>query len=194
MNYLIIFTTQKTNNLIILMMKKLAVVLMMGAFALASSCSKEKKITKSLWKGEGTWRVSSSSYAYYSMGTYNTSTGKYEDSVVVASGNHNGSTFVFEKFDGKANEGKGTFTTSDTTINFTYFVSKNTFGTGSSNADFILTIENDAPSGGVSMQEFYDIMSHDKKKMSLKQVNNSGWSTTPYSVIHSYVTIEMDKQ
>lgn len=35
-------------------MKKLTVVLMMAALALATSCSKEKKITKSLWKGEGT--------------------------------------------------------------------------------------------------------------------------------------------
>lgn len=168
---------------------------MMAALALATSCSKEKKITKSLWKGEGTWKVSTSSYAYYSMGTYNTSTSSYEDSLTVSSGNFNGSTFVFEKFDKSANEGKGTFTTADTTINFTYFVSEQVdFETGKPNGEYVLTIENDAPSGGVSQQEFYDIVSYDKTKMSLKQVNNTGWSTTPYEITHSYITIEMDKQ
>jgi len=174
-------------------MKKLTLVVMVAALALASSCSKEKKITKSLWKGEGTWTVKTSSYGYYSMGTYNTSTSSYEDSLTVASGNYNNATFVFEKFDNADNEGKGTFTTPDTTIMFTYFVSEKTDLSGKTSGDYQLTMENDAPVGGVAEQEFYDIVSYDKTKMSLKRISNSGWSTTPYEVTHSYITIEMEK-
>lgn len=174
-------------------MKKLTLVLMVTALAVAS-CSKVNKITKSLWKPEGVWNVTNSSYAFYSMGTYNTSTNSYEDSLTVASGNYNGSTFTFEKFDKGANEGAGTFTTTDTTINFTYFVSEDIdFNTGKPNGEFVLTIENEAPAGSTSKQEFYDIVSHEKTKMSLKQVNNSGWSTTPYEMTHSYITIDMSK-
>jgi len=176
-------------------MKKSTLVLMVMILAIASSCSKEKKITKSLWKGEGTWNVTTSSYAFYSMGTYNTSTSSYEDSLTVASGNYNGSTFVFEKFDKKEYEGKGTFTTTDTTINFTYFVSEDIdFNSGKPNGEYVLTIENDVPSGVESKQDFYDIVSHDKTKMSLKRVSNTGWSTTPYAIMHSYITIEMEKK
>lgn len=175
-------------------MKRLTLVLMVGALAVVSSCSKEKKITKSLWKGEGTWTVKTSSYGYYSMGTYNSSTSSYEDSLTVASGNYNGSTFVFEKFDNSESEGMGTFTTSDTTINFSYFVSEKVdASTGKPNGEYQLTLENDAPVGGVSEQEFYDVVSYDKTKMSLKRISNSGWSTTPYEVTHSYITIEMEK-
>lgn len=175
-------------------MKKLALVLMVTALSVASSCSKEKKITKSLWKPEGTWNVTNSSYGIYSMGTYNTSTSSYEDSLTIASGDYNGSTFVFEKFDNSAYEGKGTFTTADTSITFTYFVSENTdFGSGASTGEYVLTIENDVPAGVESKQEFYDIVSHDKTKMSLKQENSSGWSTTPYDITHSYITIDMQK-
>lgn len=163
--------------------------------ALGSSCSKEKKITKSLWKGEGKWSVTTSSYSFYAMGTYNTSTNSYEDSMTVASGNYDGSTFVFEKFDNSAYEGRGTFTTPDTSVNFTYFVSEDVdFNTGKPNDSFVLTLENDPPSGGTSEQEFYDIISYDKTTMSLKQTKNSGWSTTPYEVIHSYINIDMVKQ
>lgn len=176
-------------------MKRLTFVMLLAALAIASSCSKEKKITKSLWKGEGTWSVTASSYAYYSMGTYNTSTSSYEDSLSVSSGNYNGSTFVFEKFDNSSYEGRGTFSNADTSINFTYFVSEDVdFNTGKGNGEYVLTIENDVPAGAVSKQQFFDIVSHDKTKLSLKQVDNSGWSTTPYNVTHSYISIEMTKQ
>lgn len=176
-------------------MKKLTFVLMVAVLAIAPSCSKEKKITKSLWKGEGTWNVTTSSYAFYSMGTYNTTTSSYEDSLTLASGDYNGSTFVFEKFDNAAYEGKGTFTTPDTTINFTYFVSEDVdFNSGSSNGEYVLTIENEAPAGGTSEQESYDIVSHEDTKMSLKRDNSTGWSTTPYQITHSYISIEMEKQ
>ena len=175
-------------------MKKLTFVLMVAALALASSCSKEKKITKILWKPEGTWNITTSSYGFYSMGTYNSSTGTYEDSLTAASGNYNGSTFVFEKFDNAAYEGRGSFTTTDTTINFTYFVIEGTsFATGGPTGEYILSIENDVPEGVTSQQEFYDIISYDKTKMSLKQENSSGWSTTPYDVTHSYISIDMEK-
>ncbi|MBI3133825.1 MAG: hypothetical protein HYZ14_04040 [Bacteroidetes bacterium] len=176
-------------------MKKSTLVLMVAVLAIASACSKEKKITKSLWKGEGTWNVTTSSYAFYSMGTYNTSTSSYEDSLTVSSGSYTGSTFVFEKVDNASQEGKGTFTTTDTTVNFTYFVSEDVdFNTGKTTGEYVLTLENDPPAGGTSEQEFYDIVSHDDTKMSLERVNNSGWSTTPYDVMHSYITIEMEKK
>lgn len=166
---------------------------MVAVLAIASSCSKEKKIAKSLWTGEGTWTVTTSSYAYYSMGTYNTTTSSYEDSLTIASGNYNGSTFVFEKYNNANSEGKGTFTSADTTINFTYGVyDKANFG--GAKGEFELTIENDAPVGGTSSQDLYDIVSYDDTKISLKKVRNTGWSTTPYQITYSYITIEMTKQ
>ena len=175
-------------------MKKLAFVLMVAVVAVASSCSKEKKITKTLWKPEGTWNIVASSYGFYSMGTYNTTTGKYEDSTAASTGDYNGCTFVFEKFSNADFEGRGTFTTPDTTVNFTYFVSEiSGFSGSTSGAEYQLVLENDPPTGGTSEQEFYEIMSHDKTKMSLSKISNSGWSTTPYEITHSYITIDMQK-
>lgn len=174
-------------------MKKVMFILMVSVLAIASSCSKEKKIAKSLWSDGGTWTVSTSSYAFYSMGTYNTSTSSYEDSLTAASGNYNGSTFVFGEYDNSAFEGTGTLTTPDTTINFTYSVyDKGDFG--GTKGEFELTMENAAPVGGTSEQDIYDIVSHDETNMSLKKVSNTGWSTTPYDVTHSYITIDMVKQ
>lgn len=173
-------------------MKRLTLILMAAVLTIASSCSKEKKITKSLWKPEGTWTITASGYGYYSMGTYNTSTSSYEDSLTVASGNYNGSTFVFEKFDNSAYEGNGTFNTTDTTINFTYFVSeKSNFG--GPKGEFELSMTNAAPVGGTTTVDIYDIVSYDETSMSLKKVNNSGWSTIAYDVTHSYITIDMSK-
>jgi len=170
-------------------MKKLTLFLTIAVVGIASACSKEKKITKSLWKEEGTWKVTTSSYAYYSMGTYNTSTGKYEDSLTASSGDFNGNTFVFEKYDNASGEGNGTYTSTDTTINFTYAVlEKSNFG--GSKGEFELTMQND----GSTEQEQYDIVSHEDTKMSLKKVESTGWSITPYEIIHSYITIDIEKQ
>jgi len=166
---------------------------MIAVISMASSCSKEKKIAKSLWKDGGNWKVTSSSYGFYSMGTYNTSTASYEDSLTVASGDYNGSTFVFGKYDNASLSGTGTFTTPDTTINFTYSVyDKGDFG--GTKGEFELTMENDPPAGGTSQQDIYDIVSHDETNMSLSKVDNSGWSTTPYDVTHSYISIQIVKQ
>lgn len=174
-------------------MKKLSLIALLFVLIFAS-CSKDRKINKILWKPEGTWTVTTSSYAYYSMGTYNTSTGKYEDSTLISSGDFTGSTYQFEKFDKSNYEGDGSFTTSDTTINFVYFASEDIdFNTGKPNGEYTLVIENDPPAGGTSQQEFYDIISYDKTKMSLEQNDFSGWSTTPYDVIHSYISFEMEK-
>jgi hypothetical protein len=174
-------------------MKKLTFVLMVAVLAVASSCSKEKKIAKALWKDGGTWTVTTSSYGYYSMGTYNTSTQKYEDSLTIASGSYNGSTFVFGEYDNAAAEGEGTFTTADTTINFSYSVyDKGDFG--GTKGEFELTMTNEPPAGGTSTQDIYDIVSHDETNMSIEKKSSSGWSTTPYEVTHSYISITMAKQ
>jgi hypothetical protein len=174
-------------------MKKLTFVLMVATLAVASSCSKEKKVAKSLWKDGGTWTVTNSSYGYYSMGTYNTSTQKYEDSLTVASGNFNDAIYVFGEYDNGALEGDGTFTTADTTINFSYSVyDKGDFG--GTKGEFELSITNDTPSGGTSTQDIYDILSHDETNMTFEKKSSSGWSTTPYDVTHSYISITMVKQ
>lgn len=166
---------------------------MLAILAIASSCSKEKKIAKSLWNGEGTWTVTTSSFAYYSMGNYNTATSSYDDSLAIATGNYNGSTFVFEKVDNSNDEGRGTFTTADTTINFNYAVyDKGNFG--GTKGEFELKIENDPPVGGTSTLELYDIVSYDDTKISFKKVSNSSWSTIPYDITHSYITISLEKQ
>ena len=174
-------------------MRNQTLILLVAILAIASSCSKEKKIAKLLWTGEGTWTVSASSFAYYSMGTYNTATSTYDDSLTTSSGSFNGSTYTFEKYDNVNLEGRGTYTTVDTSINFSYSVyEKSNFG--GAKGEFELTITNDPPTGGTSMQEIYDIVSYDDTKMSLEKVDNTAWSTTPYSVTHSYITITMDKQ